>query len=41
MSAGIKMLVNWAYEDNTLSITWTNWVIKAVKHEKKNYENHR
>jgi hypothetical protein len=32
--AGIKLLIDCAYEDNTLSITRTNCVIKAVKYEK-------
>jgi hypothetical protein len=34
MSAGIKLLVNSAYEDKTLSIIWTNCVIKVVKDKK-------
>jgi hypothetical protein len=33
---GIKMPVNYAYEDKTLSIIQTNCVIKAVKDEKTN-----
>ncbi len=33
-SAGIKLLFDCAHEENTLSITWKNCVIKAVKHEK-------
>jgi hypothetical protein len=36
--AGIKLLVDCAYEDNTLPITWTNCVIK-VKKNKKNDQN--
>ncbi len=33
-SPGIELLVGCAYEDNTLTITWTNCIIKALKQKK-------